>query len=169
MAAPSTPTGVERILLDELCEVLGKPVTMEDHFLYAGGDSIRAIQLETRLHRKGYRLKTRDILQFPNLRDMACHLESDPQAGEHTLPVPAVCHFFHPTGSFHSLLPIQSNIVQTIYLRLTSLLETDDLTQVLQSLLQKHDALRLRYLGCTDELQFDQHPQPICVGGISFA
>lgn len=164
MAAPSTPTGVERILLDELCEVLGKPVTMEDHFLYAGGDSIRAIQLETRLHRKGYRLKTRDILQFPNLRDMACHLESDPQAGgthapcTGSVPFLPIHHWFFSQPIAHP-----EQYCQTMYLRLTSCWETDDLTQVLQSLLQKHDALRLRYLGCTDELQFDQHPQPICV------
>ena len=80
--ALSTAAGAERILLEELREVLGKPVTMEDHFLYAGGDSIRAIQLEARLQRKGYRLKARDILQFPNHRDMASHLEINPQAGE---------------------------------------------------------------------------------------
>ena len=65
-------------------EVLGvENISVTENFFELGGDSIRAIQLISRLIKKGYKLEVRDLFEFAEVRSLAAYYESSSQtAGE---------------------------------------------------------------------------------------
>jgi len=61
----------EKVLLNTMGQVLGlEHVGMMDNFFYLGGDSIKAIQLMTKLKEFGLLLKVQDIMKSPDISDM---------------------------------------------------------------------------------------------------
>ena len=54
------------------CEILGRPVGMDDDFFELGGESLRGMQLIARVHRElGIGLRLRDLFDAPTVRGMA--------------------------------------------------------------------------------------------------
>jgi amino acid adenylation domain-containing protein/non-ribosomal peptide synthase protein (TIGR01720 family) len=63
---------VEETLISVWTDVLGdQRIGTEDNFFVVGGDSIKAIQIQSRLRSRGYVLKTRDIFTHPEIRKLA--------------------------------------------------------------------------------------------------
>jgi amino acid adenylation domain-containing protein/non-ribosomal peptide synthase protein (TIGR01720 family) len=67
---PPTNT-MERILVEVWKDVLGETAGTEDHFYSLGGDSIKAIQVASRLHKYGLQLDVKHILQQNTIRRIA--------------------------------------------------------------------------------------------------
>ena len=66
----------EHILCRVLEEILDTKIDSNDEsFFYLGGDSIKAIQLTSKLKKIGWMLKVKDILSNPIIRDMVSYLE----------------------------------------------------------------------------------------------
>lgn len=62
----------EKLLLDIVEVVLGtEGLGLNDHFICMGGDSIKAIQVSSKLLERGYKLQVKDILGNPVFYDMA--------------------------------------------------------------------------------------------------
>jgi len=67
------PTNALELRMVEICnEVLGRSITgIDDNFFEIGGDSIRAIQIASRMHQAGYKIEVADIFQYPTISELA--------------------------------------------------------------------------------------------------
>ncbi|WP_152643884.1 non-ribosomal peptide synthetase, partial [Paenibacillus terrae] len=51
-------------------------IGIHDHFFALGGDSIKAIQVASRLHKYDLQLEMRDLFRYPTIHDLAPHVQS---------------------------------------------------------------------------------------------
>ncbi|MDH0141316.1 non-ribosomal peptide synthetase [Aquipseudomonas alcaligenes] len=141
--APQTDN--ERILAAIWAEVLGaERVGRQDHFFELGGDSIVALQVVSRARQQGLGLTPKDLFQQQTLAQLAgvARLVAAPLAEQ------------GPVTGTAPLLPIQARLLareglapcnQYLLLELAEPLSAGQLEQALQTLVQHHDALRLRF------------------------
>src|SRR5262249_34845846 len=143
--APRTPQ--EAILCELFAEVLDVDhVGIDDGFFDRGGDSILSLRVVSRARQAGLSIAPRDLFQHQSVAALAG--VADPIA-EASVPTPpdAAIGAVPPTPIIHWLLeqdgPIE-RFHQGMLLRVPATLEPDHLTAALQTLLDHHDALRLR-------------------------
>ncbi|MVO98369.1 non-ribosomal peptide synthase/polyketide synthase [Paenibacillus lutrae] len=137
-------TAAQQALASVWQTVLGvQQVGMLDNFFDLGGDSIKAIQVSSRLLQAGYKLEMKDLFKYPNALDLAAHLRL---AGLKTAEQGEV------TGSV-ALTPIQRWFVeqdqeaphhfnQVVMLHRVDGFNEPALREALTKLVQHHDALR---------------------------
>ncbi|MFJ9691436.1 amino acid adenylation domain-containing protein [Kitasatospora sp. NPDC101183] len=136
----------EELLCSLFAEVLGlNGVGIDDGFFALGGDSIMSIQLVSRAHKAGLLLRTGDVFQHQTVADLAVVAETvsrtteeDPDAGIGPVPPTPVMHWLRESGGpvdgFNQAVLVQSPADCT----------SGHLVRVLQALLDRHDALRMR-------------------------
>ncbi|WP_232276735.1 non-ribosomal peptide synthetase [Paenibacillus sp. 481] len=146
-------TAVEAFLAGVFADVLQvEGVGAHHHFYRMGGDSIKALQIASKINAAGYRLKVQDILSYPVIHELAALVERNaPRKVEQGLcegtvrPLPITSWFFsRPWNNPHYF-------AQSVLIRLTRTATTEQLRDVLYALIQHHDALRLHYVeaeGC---------------------
>lgn len=67
-------------------EVLGKEaVGVDEHFFEIGGDSIKAIQVASRVHEHKYRLEVKDLFQHPTIEQLARELRPLERLADQTI------------------------------------------------------------------------------------
>ncbi|XRQ13791.1 amino acid adenylation domain-containing protein [Actinomadura welshii] len=149
--APRTPE--EETLARLFAEVLGlERVGIDDGFFDLGGDSIIAIQLVSRARQSGLVVTPRDVFQHQTVEGLAAtarpvgegeEIEAEaPGAGVGPVPVtPIVAWLRERVGGDASLI---SGFHQAMLLRTPPDLGVDRLTAALQTLMDRHDVLRLR-------------------------
>ncbi|QEU88461.1 non-ribosomal peptide synthase/polyketide synthase [Streptomyces viridosporus] len=142
--APSGP--VETTLCAIFADVLGvETVGVDDGFFDLGGDSIVSIQLVARARKAGLALTARDVFQHKTVAALAevaeaatAHTAEDPDAGigpVDTTPIVAwLSELGGPTDRFS----------QSMLLQIPAGTRREQLTEALQALLDRHDALRSR-------------------------
>ncbi|WP_400193664.1 amino acid adenylation domain-containing protein [Hymenobacter sp. B81] len=156
--APATEA--EELLAEAWAAVLRRErMGVTENFYDAGGDSISAIQVASRLYKQGYRVDIRDIMRQPTIRELAgClrPLQRVAEQGPVTGPVP--------------LTPIQADFFstaktnpehyhQSLLLTAAEPLQAAALRTALNQLLTCHDALRLQFAQQAGELrQFNAAP-----------
>lgn len=136
----------ENLLLEVVGELLGVDrVGIRDNFYHLGGDSIKAIQVSSRLNRLGYFIKVKEILGSPILEDMARELQQQNvnsrypqhQAEGSIRHWPIASWFlrqrFHEPGHYH----------QSVMLSLKQEIDSNEIGQVLKKLIEHHDSLRI--------------------------
>ncbi|MEV0401886.1 amino acid adenylation domain-containing protein [Actinoallomurus sp. NPDC050550] len=145
--APRTPE--EEVLCRLFAEVLGLdgPAGADDGFFDLGGDSIVAIQLVARARREGLALTAREVFRHRTPGALAAvarpaseeGAEPEPEgAGVGPVPLtPIMSWFAELGGSLH----------QSALLTVPPGLGLDRLTRAVTTLLDHHDALRLRFDG----------------------
>ena len=143
--APSTQ--VEKILV-EICEQVLKhsPISIKDNYYNLGGDSIKSIQIVSRLRQHGYIIKVEQILQYPVLEELSHYMISETVLADQSLI----------TGN-SILTPIQRNFLesedivnknhynQSVILKSNERLSGTVLESSIRSLVAHHDALRMEY------------------------
>ncbi|MDC8004726.1 amino acid adenylation domain-containing protein [Aureisphaera galaxeae] len=137
----------EKVLL-EVCEtVLNKErVSLLDNFFNLGGDSIKSIQVASRLTQQGFKLRVDEILRVPLLKSLAKLITlKTRQIDQGPVEGPVV------------LTPIQSWLFeaneirnpkhynQSIALRSTTPIDSDLLDRCISKLVEHHDVLRMVY------------------------
>ena len=140
-------TVLERELVEVWQEVLKREgIGVKDNFYGLGGDSIKSIQVVSRLKQRGYSTKVEHILRNPILEDLAILLDVDIKSIDQSIV----------TGSVN-LTPIQSSFLydsskkvkghynQSVLLFSASNLNIGYLRSSLDTLLKHHDGLRLSY------------------------
>ena len=146
-AAPMPPRNARELLLVGVMEsVLGRAVVgSDDNFFHIGGDSIKAIQVVTRLAREGWTLLVRDLFEAPRIDRLARRLMRAGVApnrprlpGDWTL-TPIEQAFFATRQS------TLNHYNQSVMLRFADGLDEPHLRQVGLAILQQHDALRRRF------------------------
>jgi len=136
-------TREEKILEKVWIEVLGKTqISVKDQFFKIGGDSIKAIQLVSRLQERDHSIDMRDIFLYPIFEEMALKLR----------PLKVSPELSNPFGQA-DLLPIQKwffrtqkncpqHFNQSVVLKLHDALSNDHLKKSLQALYERHPVLR---------------------------
>jgi amino acid adenylation domain-containing protein/non-ribosomal peptide synthase protein (TIGR01720 family) len=146
-AAPRTPA--ELTLARIWGEILRvEQVSLDDNFFALGGDSILSIQVAFRAREAGLALAPRDLFLHRNLGDLAAAVpaaidrvagELDEMAGD--LPLTPVQHWF-----FALDLSEPHHFNQALLLTLRERIEPPRLEAALAALVERHTALRLRFL-----------------------
>lgn len=139
-------TDAERAVADAWCSVLGlQRVGRDDNYFAAGGDSITAIQVVSRLRKAGWLAAVNDLFRWPTVAELAARLRPDTDNGtlDHVASVagplpltPAQAWFLarHRTDRHH--------FNQAVLLRSGRRLDSDALAAVIRRLWEHHDALR---------------------------
>ncbi|MFD5895328.1 amino acid adenylation domain-containing protein [Streptomyces sp. NPDC060366] len=147
---PGHPRGErEHILRAIFAQLLRTPaIGLHDGFFDSGGDSIGAIQLVSRAHEAGLRITVNDVFRAPTVAGLAARAEAaepearpasaDPDGGEGPLPLTPIIHWWREqAGDIRTFS-------QHMVIRTPAGLSADRLTTVLQSLVDRHAALRMR-------------------------
>lgn len=137
----------EKSLSNAICDILRvEKVSVKQNFFQLGGDSIKAIQISSRLREQGLKLKVKDILANPIIENMALYVEESKEqmiSQEHCdgyiNPTPIVSWFLSQGLSN----PNYYN--QSILLEIRQEFESSSLEIVLNELINHHDSLRINF------------------------
>jgi amino acid adenylation domain-containing protein/non-ribosomal peptide synthase protein (TIGR01720 family) len=138
----------EAALLEIWRSVLQRPeLGVTDNFFEVGGESILSLQVVARARRAGLELTARQIFEHPCIEQLAAAVSArapavalSPAPLYESLPLaPSQARFFaqHPDGSHH--------YNQAVLLEVHGELAAADLERALGLLVERHDALRLRF------------------------
>ena len=139
----------ERIITTVWQDVLGqKKISVEDNFFHLGGDSIKAILIQTKLYRAGFPIQIRDLFEHPTAAGLARQIES--KSG--VLPKPEMKPV-KTTG----LSPIQQwffenhtqdlhHFNQSVLLNCSKRVDWEKVVSVVEALYSHHEALRMYFI-----------------------
>jgi amino acid adenylation domain-containing protein/non-ribosomal peptide synthase protein (TIGR01720 family) len=156
--APATKT---EQLLAEIWQTVLKVdrVGINDDFFALGGDSIKSIQIASRLRSSGMAIKVSDVLKFTRLADqskqvslLTRHIEQSEVAGNVILG-PIQNRFLN------SEEPVKQQFNQSIILHSSERVEVQSLRNIIERLVAHHDALRMVFK--LDEGQWIQENLPV--------
>ncbi|MBJ8191456.1 non-ribosomal peptide synthetase, partial [Bacillus cereus] len=134
--------------------ILGIPkVGIQDNFFHLGGDSIKAIQVSSRLFQAGYKLEMKDLFKYPTIAGLSPYIQ----------PVNRIAEQGEVTGNV-VLTPIQRWFFeqpteephyfnQSVMLYRQEGYDEQALRRALHQITSHHDALRMVFSlsenGCT--------------------
>ncbi|MCH6190946.1 amino acid adenylation domain-containing protein [Paenibacillus polymyxa] len=155
----------ERTLADVWQAVLNADrVGVTDHFFELGGDSIKSIQVSSRLHQAGYKLEIRDLFKYPTISQLSLHvkpigrtIDQGEITGETALT--PIQHWF-----FESSFADPHHFNQSVMLYRKERFDEEMVRQVLQKLAEHHDVLRMVFR--KTEQGFSARTRAIQEGGL---
>ncbi|MDQ7803082.1 non-ribosomal peptide synthase/polyketide synthase [Amycolatopsis sp. A133] len=142
-------TETERLLAEVWTDVLGVPgVGVEDNFFELGGDSILSIQVVSRARRHGLALTPRDLFAHQTVAALAVAAgsaavtvaEQGPVSGP--APLTPIQRWFFD-GGFGD----PAAFTQSVRLERAEPFDVETLRKALATLVEHHDALRMRFTG----------------------
>ncbi|MDU5142221.1 MAG: amino acid adenylation domain-containing protein [Paenibacillus dendritiformis] len=147
---------IAALLTDIFKEVLqAESIGVRDNFYHMGGDSIKAIQIASRVTAAGFRLKVQQILSYPVIHELAAMIEmnhSEPVAQGPCIgavkPLPITSWFFRQQWSN------PHHYVQSVLVRLKQRVTAPQLQEALYRLIEHHDALRLQLDEAAGSLEY---------------
>ncbi|NMM55481.1 non-ribosomal peptide synthetase [Paenibacillus aquistagni] len=151
-----TSSDTERVFLAVTEQVLNKDnINTYDNFYQIGGDSIKAVQISSRLYEKGLRLKVKDILNAANISEISKCIEVEEVPNNEEIntgfiqPVPIIEWFFK--------LGLQNpnRFSQHGFLTIKKPFNSNGLEDILRHMLTHHDSLRLNYDSLKDQLFYN--------------
>ncbi len=154
-------TSFERELVKAMEEVLGvENISMNDNYYQLGGDSIKAIQISSKLKNVGLNIKVKDILAYDSIKEIAAMIEKDKETikidqeqchGE-IENTPIVEWFFNEKFENEDLYN------QYVVLEYKGVLDINKVTIAVNKLINHHDALRINYDRKSNKLYYnDKH------------
>ena len=150
--APSTPEA--QALVEVIETVLAKaPIGLQDHFFSIGGDSIKSIQIVSKLKAKGYQITVKDIFQHPVLGEMANYVQSGGEEIDQS-QISGIVEF----------TPIQQWFVdeentdkhhfnQSVFLKSEVPIVKAELAEALYRIMEHHDQLRAQFIPTDNGLE----------------
>lgn len=161
-------TDMEELLAGIWQDVLGmSEVGVTDNFFSLGGDSIKGIQMASRLNQHGWKLEMKDLFQHPTIEELTQYVEraegkqadQGPVEGEVIL-TPIQRWFFEKnfTNKHHWN--------QSVMLHAAKGFDPERVEKTLQALIEHHDALRMVYREENGDIV--QAYQPISESKVSF-
>ncbi|WP_228451346.1 condensation domain-containing protein, partial [Chryseobacterium sp. ON_d1] len=143
-----SPENEEQRVLSLVWEQVLKhsPVSIRDNYYNLGGDSIKSIQIVSRLRQHGYSLKVEHILQYPVLDDLSKHMirsvvSVDQSAVDGASILTPIQRYFFESSDIVD----KNHYNQSVILKSSSRLSGSDLELSLKDLVFHHDALRMVY------------------------
>ncbi|BCJ96188.1 hypothetical protein acsn021_37570 [Anaerocolumna cellulosilytica] len=147
----------EKSLIKTMCDIFNlERVSVIQNFYHLGGDSIKAIQIASKLNEKGWKINVKDILSNPIIEDMALCIEQnkglainqEPCEGS-IRPTAIVSWFFlhnHSNSNHYN---------QSVLLELNQSIEIKNLEIILNNLIKHHDSLRINFNPLVGELFYN--------------
>ncbi|WP_249476658.1 condensation domain-containing protein, partial [Bacillus altitudinis] len=150
---------VEALLCGIWEDVLGvSQVGIHDHFFFLGGDSIKGIQMASRLTQEGWKLDMKLLFQYPTIAELRPYIEeadlltADQSAVEGEVILTPIQRWFFERNFDH-----QHHWNLSMMLHAPKGFDLAVTEQVLQKLLSHHDALRMVFRQEHDDmLQYNQ-------------
>ncbi|MFZ5351498.1 MAG: amino acid adenylation domain-containing protein [Bacillota bacterium] len=147
----------EEVLGKAVCDVLKlKSVSMKQNFYHLGGDSIKAIQISSRLNSWGYKIKVKNILSNPVIEDMALYIEktqimaAEQDTCEGQIEAAPIVSWFLSQDYVNP-----SDYHQHVLLNLVSDIQISNLEKVFDKIILHHDSLRINYNPSTKKLFYN--------------
>jgi amino acid adenylation domain-containing protein/non-ribosomal peptide synthase protein (TIGR01720 family) len=138
-------TQQEEILCSLAAEILHvAQVSPEDNFFNRGGDSILSIQLVSRMRRKGWVITPRDVFERQTVEGLAAvarplhETVTAPDIAIGAVPLTPIMHWFRERGAS------VARFSQSMLLQVPGQPGQEPIIRALQSVLDRHDALRLQ-------------------------
>lgn len=138
---------LEKLLVETATTVLNtEKLGLLDNFYNVGGDSIKSIQLISKLKQKGYKISAKDILISRNFMELSKAItinegtiNQEKVIGE--VPLTPIQHFFFNDSGFKA----HHHFNQSVVLKSKNAIDSQVLHQCLEKLVSHHDALRMVY------------------------
>ncbi|TRX29604.1 AMP-binding protein, partial [Flavobacterium sp. ZT3R18] len=137
----------EKILVSVWQDVLKREnISVKDSFYNLGGDSIKTIQIVSRLKQQGYSLKIQQILRVPVLEDLAKYVALSTRDIDQSLilgevKLTPIQHYFFNDRAFKT----HHHYNQSVVLKSREVLDMQIISKSITALLGHHDALRMVY------------------------
>lgn len=135
---------VEKILVKMFEEVLGvERIGVNDNYFHLGGDSIKTIQITSRLRKYDLKLKVKDFFDYPTIAGLSRRIRrADGPIREE--PVSGRVLFTPIQKWFFAQNPVVNNqYTHSILLKLKCDLNPEQLKSIFDKLVEHHDALRM--------------------------
>lgn len=139
---------IEERLTTIWAEVLRlEKVSIHDNFFELGGDSIISIQMISKANQMGLQLSPKQLFQYQTIAELATVVGTDQQIKANqelvtgVIPLTPIQHWL-----FEQDLPDVNYFNQSALIEVPATVNPEPLKQVIQALLNHHDALRLHYL-----------------------
>ncbi|AET61298.1 peptide synthetase 3 [Paenibacillus terrae HPL-003] len=137
-------TDVQQALAAAWGAILGiRQVGIQDNFFHLGGDSIKAIQVSSRLFQAGYKLEMKDLFKYPTIAGLSTYIqpvnriaEQGEVTGQVVLTPIQRWFFEQPTAEPHYFN-------QSVMLYRQEGYDEQALRQALNQITSHHDALRM--------------------------
>ncbi|HLP58043.1 MAG TPA: amino acid adenylation domain-containing protein, partial [Candidatus Deferrimicrobium sp.] len=139
-------TEIEKKLVEIWENVLGvKKIGINDNFFAVGGDSIKTIQIASRLNTAGYRLQMKDIFNYPTISQLASLVKLEQSTAEQsevtgTIPLTPVQRWF-----FEEPFPAPHHFNQAVMFYAPEGFDKQILINVFTRIQEHHDILRATY------------------------
>ncbi|MDQ1350459.1 MAG: Non-ribosomal peptide synthetase [Acidobacteriota bacterium] len=137
---------VEKKLTGVLEKVLGREkIGIDENFFMIGGDSIKAIQITTRMRSAGYKLEIKDLFQNPSIERLSplvtpLKYQVEQCAVTGTIPLtPIQREFFE----YNKIAPHHFN--HAVMLNIKERIDKGTLGIIIEKIQEHHDALRMSY------------------------
>lgn len=140
-------------------------ISIYDNYFSIGGDSIKAIQMVSRLAQAGWKMKIRDLFKYPTPAELAQHISpirnftpDDFVQKKGTVLLTAVQRWF-----FQNISIERHYFNQAVLLRGKPRFSENEVKAALEAILNHHDTLRLQYRteGKTVIQQYPDVPAPL--------
>ncbi|WP_417237021.1 amino acid adenylation domain-containing protein [Bizionia paragorgiae] len=141
---PETPE--EKLLTKVWCEVLGiKVVGIYDNFFSVGGDSIKSIQISSRLRNLGYDIPVRTLMSVFTIKEQAKSLKpieiySDQSEVTGIIPLTGIQEWFFKKNKTY-----KEHYNQSVMLKFNTTLSVEDVQLILSKIIAHHDVLRATF------------------------
>ncbi|MCY8701099.1 non-ribosomal peptide synthase/polyketide synthase [Bacillus spizizenii] len=139
-------TQVEQLLVSTWESVLGaEKIGILDNFFDLGGDSIKSIQVSSRLNQLGYKMEIKHLFQYATIAELSPHIEqnvriSDQDEVKGKVSLTPIQHWF-----FEQTTTDPHYYNQAVMLYAPQGFQESPLRQTLQKLGEHHDALRMTF------------------------
>ncbi|MGZ4041254.1 MAG: amino acid adenylation domain-containing protein, partial [Bacteroidia bacterium] len=140
-------TIAEKVLVETWSDVLKRAgIGVKDNFYNLGGDSIKSIQVVSRLKQKGYLLKVEHILRTPVLEELTGLMQQSVQVTdqseiEGSVEFTPIQHWFFSNPE----IKVHHHYNQSVLLKSKERINENLLEKSIAELTRHHDALRMVY------------------------
>jgi amino acid adenylation domain-containing protein/non-ribosomal peptide synthase protein (TIGR01720 family) len=145
------------VVWGEVLNIEYTAVGIDDNFFDLGGDSIKAIQISTRMNQEGYKVDIKDIFQNPTISTLTPYVTSierisDQSAISGRLPLTPIQQWF-----FQQPNPEPHHFNQAVMLFTEQRFEKAAVETIFLKLQEHHDALRMTYKRKNGEIIQENH------------
>ena len=151
-------TDIEKNLVDIMKEVLQvETISMNDNFYQIGGDSIKAIQISSKLKNLGLSIKVKDILSLDTIREIADSVEEslDDNFIEHLPPEGSIKDTPIIEWFFNKKLKFEDKYNQYICIKTKESIDAEKVKIAAEQLIKYHDGLRINYDRSSRKLRYN--------------
>ena len=139
-------TEIEKQLAEIWQGVIGRDnIGTNDNFFHIGGDSIKSIQIMSRMNSAGYKLDMKDLFRYPVIAELAPHVEKllripDQSAVTGVIPLTPMQRIFFNAGHSEAF-----HYNQAVMFYAPRGFDKEVVKKVFSRLQEHHDALRITY------------------------